>query len=53
MLFKSKIELREVIRLLNIITLKHARKAPVYALLALITSNVKAALNYLRGLANN
>jgi hypothetical protein len=30
-LFKSKIEPREVIKLLNIITLKHACKAPVYA----------------------
>jgi len=30
-LFKSKIEPREAIKLLNIITLRHARKAPVYA----------------------
>ena len=31
MLFKSKIELYKAIKLLNIITLKHACKALVYA----------------------
>jgi len=53
MLFKSKIEPCEAIKLLNMITLKRARKALVYAQLALTTSDIKAALNHLRGLANN
>jgi len=35
------------------ITLRRARGAPVYAQLALTTGDVKAALNHLRGLANN
>jgi len=53
MLFKSKIKLYKAIKLLNIKTLKHTCKALIYTQLALTTSNIKTALNYLKDLANN
>jgi len=52
-LFKSKIALQEAIKLINIITLKRAREALVYAQLALFTGDIKAALKHVRALAKN
>ena len=52
-LFKSKIELREAIKLINIIILKRARGALVYARLALIISDIKIALKHIKALAKN
>ena len=52
-LFKSKIELQEAIKLINIIILKRARGALVYARLTLIISNIKIALKYIKALAKN